>query len=69
MSGVPPDAFRKILESGAHSDFSITCRDATFKVHKVIIAAASEFFKVACQGGFKVILHQIEILWQNTHYI
>lgn len=54
MAGISKDAYRNILRSGAHSDFRITSNDVEFKVHKVIITAASEFFRIVCQEGFKV---------------
>ncbi|KAI7265124.1 hypothetical protein KC345_g8569 [Hortaea werneckii] len=48
------DALRKLLETGEYSDLTIKCGDRTFKVHKIIICARSEYFAAACKpGAFK----------------
>ena len=53
MAGLSTSMFRKLLHCGDHSDFRITCRGIEFEVHKLIIASASEFFRVvSAKEGF-----------------
>ncbi len=41
----------KLLELEELSDFTIRCNDVEFKVHKLILCAQSEYFKVLCIGN------------------
>ncbi|SMR50240.1 unnamed protein product [Zymoseptoria tritici ST99CH_3D1] len=43
----------QFLTTSALSDFTISCGPRTFKVHKIILAAQSEYFKAAICGRFK----------------
>lgn len=45
---------KALLKSGDHCDYTITCGGHEFKVHKIIIASKSKFFKVCTDGNFKV---------------
>jgi hypothetical protein len=45
---------RQALESGKDSDFFIKCQGTTWNVHKVIISAGSEHFRLLCYGNFIV---------------
>lgn len=42
------------LESGEYSDFTITCRDVNFQVHRMFICQESDVLTAACNGCFKV---------------
>ena len=55
MAGLSPEAGFEMLESGKYSDFTITCGDRTFKVHRGIICAQSDFFQAVCASKFKVL--------------
>jgi hypothetical protein len=54
MAGWTPDQGRSVLASGEDSDVIIECKGKTWNVHKLIICAVSEHFKLLCQGDFKV---------------
>ncbi|KAF2094472.1 hypothetical protein NA57DRAFT_80280 [Rhizodiscina lignyota] len=41
------------FNNAMHSDFTVRCLSRAFKVHKVIISARSDYFRNACEGGFK----------------
>lgn len=41
------------LSSGQYSDFEIECEGHIFKVHKIILAGASPWFKALFDSGFK----------------
>lgn len=45
---------RDALASGLYSDFVITCQGRMFKVHKVILAASSEFFRALLRNDCQV---------------
>ncbi|KAI7237999.1 hypothetical protein KC330_g2867 [Hortaea werneckii] len=48
------EALRKLLDTGEYSDLTIKCGLRTFKVHKAIVCARSEYFAAACKpGAFK----------------
>ena len=44
-----------MLGTGLFSDFNITCGGGRykFKVHQIILAAKSDFFKKLCGGPFR----------------
>ena len=45
----------RLLESGKDSDFTVTCREKSWKVHCLIFCQSSEFFQKACNSeDFKV---------------
>lgn len=44
----------RLLETGRFSDFTITCTDRTFKVHKAILYARSSYFRDLLTSDFKV---------------
>ncbi|KAF2107726.1 hypothetical protein BDV96DRAFT_505827 [Lophiotrema nucula] len=44
-------SMRSLLETGKHSDFTITCGNSTFRVHKSIVCTQSEFFDAASRFG------------------
>ncbi|KAF9732394.1 BTB/POZ domain-containing protein [Paraphaeosphaeria minitans] len=41
------EAMQRLLETGKHSDFEITCQNETFKVHKAIVCPQSKSFEKA----------------------
>ncbi|KAL5439812.1 hypothetical protein PMIN05_005128 [Paraphaeosphaeria minitans] len=41
------EAMQRLLETGNHSDFEITCQNETFKVHKAIVCPQSKSFEKA----------------------
>ncbi|KAI7218604.1 hypothetical protein KC333_g3497 [Hortaea werneckii] len=43
------EALRKLLDTGEYSDLTIKCGLRTFKVHKAIVCARSEYFAAACK--------------------
>ncbi|RMY31081.1 hypothetical protein D0866_07544 [Hortaea werneckii] len=44
----------RLLDTGEYSDLTIKCGLRTFKVHKAIVCARSEYFAAACKpGAFK----------------
>ena len=45
---------QKWAESGEYTDLVLSCAEHNFRVHQVIVCAHSQFFQVACSGGFKV---------------
>ncbi|SMQ49234.1 unnamed protein product [Zymoseptoria tritici ST99CH_3D7] len=51
--GALVDGLTEFLATGTLSDFTIKCGTQTFKVHKVVLAAQSEYFKAAVRGQFK----------------
>lgn len=42
------------LRNSHFSDLTVKCGDRAFDVHKVVVSAASEWFKTALTGNFKV---------------
>jgi hypothetical protein len=54
MAGVSGYDYCKFLRQGTYSDFTIATNGVEFKVHKIVIAAASEFFRAVCGGRFQV---------------
>lgn len=50
----PNNSNASLFLSGEHSDLEIECRGWTFKAHKSVLCPQSDFFMVACNGGFKV---------------
>lgn len=44
----------RYLDTGRLSDFEIECKDHIFKVHKVILASKSGWFKRLFEGEWKV---------------
>lgn len=45
---------RRLQETGLFSDFTITCKGHTFKVHKTVLYTQSEYFRKLLTGPFKV---------------
>ncbi|GAB1726533.1 hypothetical protein NU195Hw_g2458t1 [Hortaea werneckii] len=43
----------ELWETGEGSDMTIKCENREFKVHKVLVSAASPILKAACQNGMK----------------
>lgn len=54
MAGVPTDLYLKLLETCEYSDFTISCKDVEFKVHRAVVCTASSMLKAACNGPFEV---------------
>ena len=54
MAGVTPGAYLNVLKSGQFSDLTISCQDAEFKVHRVVVCSASSMLNAACNGSFQV---------------
>ena len=44
----------RVYDSGQYSDLTIRCGSRTWKVHRVIVYAASNFFLKAGEGAFQV---------------
>jgi hypothetical protein len=55
MAGISQQGAYQLLSSGVFSDFTITCGERDFKVHRSIICADSHFFKSVADGKFKAI--------------
>jgi hypothetical protein len=68
MAGITAEQGRAMLDSGDGADFMIQCKDRTWKVHKLLMSAVSEYFAQICKGNFKVSSH-IECLerWPPIH--
>lgn len=41
--------FAHYYDTGEHSDLTIICGSRTFKVHKIVLGAQSEYFRAACR--------------------
>ncbi|KAF1978713.1 hypothetical protein BU23DRAFT_186363 [Bimuria novae-zelandiae CBS 107.79] len=41
----------RLLKTGKHSDFTITCGDKTWNVHRAVICSQSEFFDASARFG------------------
>jgi hypothetical protein len=54
MAGLRKKTHLSLLESGNFSDFTITCGDVKFQVHRNIICPESPVLTAACNGNFKV---------------
>ena len=54
MAGVTPSAYFGFLKDGMYTDFTITCKDFVYNVHKVIVCGASLMLHTACQSNFQV---------------
>lgn len=59
-----PVSFAKLLDTGTHSDCSVTVEGETFKTHRLILRQNSTFFEIALEKGFKeasgeIVLQQI----------
>jgi hypothetical protein len=51
-----PNLRNRFLETGEFSDLIIVCGNDRYRVHRLILGGRSNFFKVACNGNFKVML-------------
>lgn len=50
-TALAPD-MAELLQSGDFSDFAITCKDVSFKVHKNLLSVQSPYFKTLVGEGF-----------------
>ncbi len=62
-------AYVEVLETGRHSDFKIICKDVVFKVHRIVICAASTMLEKACNGGFSVFISSSEQPAQDANIL
>ena len=46
------------LESGKYHDFTIKCKEKTWKAHRVVLTAWSTYFGTVCDSQFKVSLEK-----------
>jgi hypothetical protein len=53
-------SWEAILKTGEYHDFTITCKGFTFRVHKLVLRAASDFFRTLCDGNFQVCDSQLK---------
>ncbi|KAK7745815.1 hypothetical protein SLS53_002532 [Cytospora paraplurivora] len=51
MSFNPQTDFKHLLKSGNYADAEITCKDKTWKVHKVVLGSRSEYFDRALKAA------------------
>lgn len=49
-----PEEHFRTFDISSFSDITIACQLSKWKVHRLLMANASEFFEKACQGEFKV---------------
>lgn len=54
MAGISISVYEELLRTSEHSDFTIRCQGAEFKVHKVILGGGSDFFKALFRSECKV---------------
>lgn len=54
MAFFTQEHFESLMSSGDYCDFKIVCLDREFKVHTVVLAANSEFFKLMLSHECKV---------------
>ncbi|KAI0184039.1 hypothetical protein EV127DRAFT_351381 [Xylaria flabelliformis] len=46
-------SLEKLYYGGEYSDFTISCGQSRYRVHKALVCPQSDFFTAACDGGFK----------------
>lgn len=54
MAGLSAAALFNLFSTGQYLDFTVTCKDHEFKVHKTVICPESHFFQSVCKGNFQV---------------
>jgi BTB/POZ domain len=54
MAGLATVSLEKLLHDNEFADFTISCGNKDFKVHRAIICADSHFFQAVCKYEFKV---------------
>lgn len=50
----PHSTLRRLLDSGEHSDLTLTCQGEEFKLHKAVVCLQSPVIATALRGNFKV---------------
>ena len=54
MAGLAADSLEKLLYNNQFADFTISCGNKEFKVHRAIVCSDSYFFEAVCNHDFKV---------------
>jgi hypothetical protein len=54
MAGLNEKTYLSFLKSGQYSDFTISCGNVKFQVHRIVICSESDMLTAACNGNFKV---------------
>lgn len=50
----PHSTLRRLLDSGEHSDLTLTCQGEEFRLHKAVVCLQSPVIAAALRGNFKV---------------
>ncbi|KAF2470994.1 uncharacterized protein BDR25DRAFT_28881 [Lindgomyces ingoldianus] len=63
------DSLKNLLTSGEYSDFTINCKDKTWRVHKAIVCPRSGYFARAVNFGREAKDRMIDLLEDETEIV